>query len=194
MNGFEKRREQKKNQILDALSDLILTRNFKDIGIRELAEHANVSPASIYNFFGSKDELARQAFYRYAEQLSSDLITKLRADIPFKDKVKLLVDISMRKQEELNSEGIKNYMFEDPAFEEFLQEYSEKMIVMVSEIIEQGKVEGEISHAISTETIMLFMTCISDMVKNPKIRDAFNDKQMRKELSQLFFYGVFGKE
>ncbi|MFD2878441.1 TetR/AcrR family transcriptional regulator [Paenibacillus rhizoplanae] len=51
MNGFEKRRQKKKEQILQSLTKLIMTRNFKEIGVREIAQQAGVSPASIYNFF-----------------------------------------------------------------------------------------------------------------------------------------------
>ncbi len=63
MNGFQKRREQKKQQILRSLHNMIMNRNFQEIGVREIAKEAGVSPASIYNFFGSKEELAKQIFY-----------------------------------------------------------------------------------------------------------------------------------
>lgn len=57
-----KNAENRKKQILQSLIDMIMTRNFKEIGVREIAQHAGVSPASIYNFFGSKEELAKEIF------------------------------------------------------------------------------------------------------------------------------------
>ncbi|MFD1906409.1 TetR/AcrR family transcriptional regulator [Paenibacillus rhizoplanae] len=36
---------------MQSLTKLIMTRNFKEIGVREIAQQAGVSPASIYNFW-----------------------------------------------------------------------------------------------------------------------------------------------
>lgn len=62
MNGFEKRRQQKKKQILESLTDMVMTRNFKEIGVREIAQHAGVSPGSIYNFLAIKRSWPKKSF------------------------------------------------------------------------------------------------------------------------------------
>lgn len=193
MNGFDKRREQKKRQIIHALTDLVMTRNLKDIGVREIAERADVSPASIYNFFGSKEELAKQVIYYHMEE-SAAVFKELVEDkqLPFREKVNKLFELSMKKQESINSEGMKNLMFEDPDFQKHIEEYSQRTAVpILMQIIEQGKAEGEIAHAISTRAIMVFIGALTAMLSNPAVRDSM-DLELRKDFAQLFLYGVFG--
>ncbi|TCK86732.1 TetR family transcriptional regulator [Natranaerovirga hydrolytica] len=194
MNGFEKRREIKKNQIIDALKELIMVRNFKDIGVREIADRAGVSPASIYNFFGNKDELAKEVFYKYMEDIGNKFVEMIDSDLSFKEKVKRMFDDSVKYQEQLNSEGLKNFILEDPAFKKHVEEYAYKVTIpMMVRLIEQGKVEGYISNGISINTIVLFSSTFMNIFSNPEVRNNC-DVQTRKELTQLFLYGVFGDE
>ncbi|TCT16146.1 TetR family transcriptional regulator [Natranaerovirga pectinivora] len=194
MNGFEKRREIKKNQIIDALKDLVMVRNFKDIGVREIAERAGVSPASIYNFFGNKDELAKEVFYKYMEDVGEEFNIMVDSDLPFKEKVKRMFDDSIKYQEKLNAEGLQNFVLEDPAFKKHVEEYAHKVTIpMMVRLIDQGKAEGYISNAISINTIMLFTSALANMFSNPEIRN-YCDIETRKELTQLFLYGVFGDD
>lgn len=144
MNGFDKRRSEKKKQIIHALTDLIGTKNLKKIGVREIAEHANVSPASIYNFFGSKEELAKQVFFQVTEEVTEET-RKLIDDntLSFKEKVKQLLSVSLKRQELFNSEGLKNFMFEDKSFKKYIDKLvHEQQIPMFMRLIDQGKEEG----------------------------------------------------
>lgn len=192
MNGFEKRREEKKKQILHSLTDLVATRNLREIGVREIAERAGVSPASIYNFFGSKEELAKQVFYQVTEDAVGDFQQLAETDIPFKDKAKQLLELNNDNQSKLNSEGLKNFMFEDPDFRQHMEEYVATVAIPLFEkIIEQGKREGAISHGVSNRAIMLYFNAFSQLMGDPAFRESM-DVELRKDFSQLLMYGLFG--
>ncbi|SDY67559.1 DNA-binding transcriptional regulator, AcrR family [Evansella caseinilytica] len=194
MNGFDKRREKKKKQIIHALTDLIMTKNLKEIGVREIAEHANVSPASIYNFFGSKEELIKQAIYYLTEKETKKFVDLVDEDIPFKEKTNKLFSMSMAKQENMNSEGLKNIHFDDPAFQKYIKEFSEASVMpLFTKLLEQGKAEGEISHTVSNRAIMFYYNAILMLVSDPAVRNSM-DVELRKEITQLFLYGIFGNE
>jgi len=194
MNGFEKRRQQKKNQILQSLTDMIMTRNFKEIGVREIAQQAGVSPASIYNFFGNKEVLAKEVFYYQMDEAGKDFIKMMNSDLPFEDKMNKMYEVSVNNQESLNSEGLKNFMFEDPAFKEHIEQYASTVIIPeVMKLIEQGKAEGKIAGGVSAEAIMIFMNGIIAMMSNPSISEKLT-VDLRKELGNLFLYGIFGKK
>ncbi|WP_179088532.1 TetR/AcrR family transcriptional regulator [Paenibacillus sp. FSL R5-0766] len=193
MNGFEKRREQKKKQILQSLIDMIMTRNFKEIGVREIAQHAGVSPASIYNFFGSKEELAKEIFYHQIEESGKEFSLVMNSDIPFEDKMSKMYEVSVNNQETLNSEGIKNFMFEDPAFKEHVEDYARNVVIPeLMKLIEQGKAEGKIKGGVSAEAIMIFMNGIMTMLSEPSFVEKLN-VNVRKDLGKLFLYGILGK-
>lgn len=194
MNGFEKRREQKKKQILQSLTDMIMTRNFKEIGVREIAQHAGVSPASIYNFFGSKEELAKQIFYHQMDEAGREFSDMMNSDFPFEDKMNKMYEVSVTNQDTLNNEGMKNFMFEDPVFKEHIEDYASTVVIPeIIKLIEQGKAEGKIAGGISAEAIMIFMNGIMAMLSNPTTVEKLN-VDLRKELGDLFFYGIFGKK
>ena len=57
MDGFEKRREQKKKDILKAALSLFQQYGVQKVTISEIAKKANVSQVTIYNYFESKDNL-----------------------------------------------------------------------------------------------------------------------------------------
>ena len=57
MNQYQKTTEKKKQAIVQAALRLFKDKGFKETSIKSIAEAAEVSPVSIYNYFGSKDNL-----------------------------------------------------------------------------------------------------------------------------------------
>lgn len=194
MNGFEKRRQQKKKQILESLTDMVMTRNFKEIGVREIAQQAGVSPGSIYNFFGNKEELAKEVFYHQMEEAGKDFIQMMNSDLPFEEKMNKMYEVSVNNQESLTSEGMKNFIFTDPAFQTYVEQYANTVAIPeIMRLIEQGKAEGKVTGGVSAEAILFFMNGIVAMISNPSIAEKLT-VDLRKELGNLFLYGVLGKK
>jgi AcrR family transcriptional regulator len=53
----EKERAYRRDLILDAAMRLFTNRPFHEIGMRDIAEEAGISPASIYRYFTSRDDI-----------------------------------------------------------------------------------------------------------------------------------------
>ena len=60
----ERDREAVRRSILDAARDLFVTEGFQHVSIRKIAERIEYSPAAIYSYFPSKDDI----FYALAEE------------------------------------------------------------------------------------------------------------------------------
>src|SRR5437899_6286392 len=60
----ERDRESVRRAILDAARDLFVTEGFQNVSIRKIAEKIEYSPAAIYGYFPSKDDI----FYALAEE------------------------------------------------------------------------------------------------------------------------------
>jgi len=60
----ERDREAVRRRILDAARDLFVTDGFQNVSIRKIAERIEYSPAAIYGYFPSKDDI----FYALAEE------------------------------------------------------------------------------------------------------------------------------
>jgi AcrR family transcriptional regulator len=60
----ESERETRRNLILDAAVHLFATRNFNQVGMRDIAAEVGISPASIYRYFSDRDDLFLEALVR----------------------------------------------------------------------------------------------------------------------------------
>ena len=73
----ERERQAVRQGILDAARDLFLAEGYGNVSMRKIAERIEYSPAAIYSYFASKDEiffaLAEEAYRRLAERVSEEL-------------------------------------------------------------------------------------------------------------------------
>src|SRR5438045_8917576 len=60
----ERDREAVRRSILDAARDLFVTEGYRNVSIRKIAEKIEYSPAALYGYFPSKDDI----FYALAEE------------------------------------------------------------------------------------------------------------------------------
>ncbi len=60
-NARERRHERTRDAILSATMDLIVEKGFNNLSLREVAQRVDYSPAGLYEYFGSKDELIAAA-------------------------------------------------------------------------------------------------------------------------------------
>jgi len=73
----EKQKERRRRDIMDAASALIGEKGFDETSIEEIAAKAEVGPATVYNYFGSKNELLQAMFIDYIEEQAQEGETAL---------------------------------------------------------------------------------------------------------------------
>ena len=61
MNAYERRMKRNKERILQATLELFQVHGIKKTTTNDIAREAGVSPATVYNHFGSKEDLVRAA-------------------------------------------------------------------------------------------------------------------------------------
>ena len=91
MDGFERRRELKKRNILDAALNLFLTNGVQKVSIAEIASKAAVSQVTIYNYFESKDNLVHEVITYYVDRVWNDYEQLFNSSLPFYEKVKQII-------------------------------------------------------------------------------------------------------
>lgn len=74
----EQEREARKNLIMDAAISLFGHKSFKEVGMRDIARQAGISPASIYRYFADRDDLFVEAFARQCQEMEGRLQSILR--------------------------------------------------------------------------------------------------------------------
>lgn len=189
MNGFEKRRQEKKKAILTAAFELFNKDGLDAVTMIDIAKKAQVSKVSIYNYFGSKEELARQVLYDFMDRKLLEFIRNfLKSDLPFKEKLDIIYRLKIDSAEMLHESLFNNKILLSPKMQQFLNSYYEtKSKPLFIEFIEQGKREGEIDSNLSNEALLVYF----ESFKNISAM-SLNKKQLI-DLAKLIFYGLKGR-
>lgn len=85
----ERRRERNKNAILDIASELIQNNGIENISLRDIAKHADYSPAALYKYFDSKAAIVQAVQERENQKLIELLETVSRELSPTQRLVEL---------------------------------------------------------------------------------------------------------
>ena len=78
----EKEREARKQIIIDSALALFAKKPFYDVGMRDVADEAGVSPATLYRYFPSQEELFVEAFIQDISSVSLEFENMVKKEQP----------------------------------------------------------------------------------------------------------------
>ncbi len=189
MNGFERRREKIKDKILQAAFELFAAQGVKAVGIAEIAQRADVSQVSIYNFFGNKENLARQAVFTFMNIKAGEFKALVDSPIPFREKFEQMITVRMDTTQQYSEDFFQAEAYQDPSLQQFLAEYYQTRILPIfRDLIAQGKQEGSIAAELSDEAILMYIGMFNSSITRTDL-----PKKVQFDLGALFFYGLLGK-
>ena len=197
MNGFERRKEQKKDSIQRAALELFKVYGFKKVSINDIANKAGVSPVTIYNHFGSKDELVRKVVK--AQFLS--MLEKYRAIIdgesPFLEKLETIVFDKTEIASQFHGELAQTLLQNDPEMKQFIDTLWQRDVnQMTIDLLEEGKRQGYVNLETSQEALLLYLELFRRGVSaSPDLlADMEPNVTFFRELNYLFLYGLMGRK
>ena len=164
MNQYQKTTEKKKQAIIQAALQLFKEKGFKDTSIKSIAEVAEVSPVSIYNYFGGKDNLVALCVNDLFEEIAQQADNILNSDLDFKTKLDHAFALCQEKMSQQISDYFQDKMVEDSVFSTLLAKaITVKKRDIYRAYIELGKEEGLIAEDLSTELILNVMDALNGM-------------------------------
>ncbi|MEC0310624.1 TetR/AcrR family transcriptional regulator [Paenibacillus lautus] len=191
MNGYQLRTEKKKEQIMKTTFDLISKYGVDKTSITEISKHARVSPVSIYNYFGSKEELVRMTFVDYMSKIMNEYESLLDKPVPFQEKLELLLGARMNSVDQINADLIQ--ISHEPSVRELIETfYKERTIPFFVKLIEQGKQEGFIDPEISIEAALFYIQVFKEALARPGFITQASPTMLR-DIDRMFYYGLIGK-
>ncbi|MBA4496222.1 TetR/AcrR family transcriptional regulator [Paenactinomyces guangxiensis] len=196
MDGFQRRKERKKENIRRAAFELFSAYGVQKVSISEIAEKANVSQVTIYNYFGSKDGLLQDVIVDCMNKGWQEYRELVESDIAFPEMIDQFINEKTQFTGVLNPEFLQSFISNDPEIRRVVEEqFQTHGLPVLLKLIEKGKSQGYINQDISVEAILKYI----HMFKEAKYRlDTLSDDPKRnlrlsRELSALFFYGLMGK-
>ncbi|MDF2663700.1 MAG: TetR family transcriptional regulator [Paenibacillus sp.] len=196
MNGYDRRKQKKVEQIYDASFQLFAKHGFRKAGVNEIARMANVSPATIYNYFGTKERLYADMLMNWMDKQSERYENVLDSGLSFPGKVK---EIMLLEAGNLNviSDGLRNFPSSEqtglmPSIESFGEQ---KIRPLFIRLLAMGKQEGYIRPELTEETAMLYFTMYTNELGRywEASSDTGHVHQNIDQLLELFFYGLIGR-
>ncbi|WP_202710611.1 TetR/AcrR family transcriptional regulator [Sporosalibacterium faouarense] len=195
MNGFEKRREEKKKAILDAASKLFFKNGYKETNVEEIAEVANVSPASVYNFFDTKTNLyvktIEKAFYEAMDKYD-EILNSSRS---FHEKLMAFIKYKVNSQDSMSPDYFKAEDMQNPEIVVIISEVTKTRIIpFFVKLVKQGKEEGAVDESIDVNSVMTYINIFATGLATTQILKKMpKDQKLSEDIGKLFLFGFSGK-
>jgi AcrR family transcriptional regulator len=196
LNGFERRTERKKAAVRQAALELFRDHGVRRVTVGEIARRAAVSPVTIYNHFGSKEDLVRDAVKHFLSAMMEKYQAIILSDRPFLEKLESIVFDKTQIAATSNEEFMQTLVSNDPEIREFIDTMFQGQIRrMMTDFFEDGQRQGYIDPAVPLEMFLLYTDVFRQgILAHPHLLAApeQNEKLIRG-LSQLYLYGVMGQ-
>ncbi|MCR8842645.1 TetR/AcrR family transcriptional regulator [Paenibacillus sp. SC116] len=197
MNGYERRKQKKIDQIYSAALSLFLKHGFHKVSVQEIAKKAKVCPATIYNYFGTKEKLYADMLIDWMDKRLEQCEQILASEIDFPEKTKQIMLLEAKSVKVLfDDTAVKPLGAEMDEWGNQLQQYSEeKVMPFYMKYIALGKQEGFIKKDMTEETSMLYFTMYKNELER-YLSSAVTREQVDPHIDQLielFFFGLVGR-
>ncbi|KOY81196.1 TetR/AcrR family transcriptional regulator [Lysinibacillus macroides] len=192
MDGFEKRRDQKKKNILKAALTLFMEYGIHKVAIAEIAKKASVSQVTIYNYFDSKDNLVRFVFKFYVDQVWKEQKELLERNLPFNEKIKKIIFEKGTAASQISEKFFQDFMKDYASGQSYAEEiYEKEALPLLIKLFNEGREQGYIDAEVSDEAILFYLKMFQEYLqREDSTKMAL---PIAEELTKLFFYGIAGK-
>ena len=195
MNGFERRRQNKKNSILQAALQLFKQYGYNKVTVAEIAQKASVSQVSIYNYINSKENLKQELLIKLMDDYYLEIANILEKHDSMRLKLeKLLISIV-----DVVKRSSMQFLLESVANDTFVNEYyivkRAKIKNLIINFVEEGKKEGVIDDSVSTDAIAIYIEIFQYYFNNNTtvIAKFDNNPELFMEVHSLFLKGLVSK-
>jgi AcrR family transcriptional regulator len=197
MDGYQRRTEQKKESIRRAAIELFRVYGFNKVSIGDIARKAKVSHVTIYNHFGSKEELIRDVI----KTVSYDLLKKaheiIESDKPFLEKINGIIFSKSSLAAQYQGELIKMVARDYPEMKIFIDSLRENELdPLLDKLVEEGKRLKYINPDLSPRSILYYFTIIRNGVYADRevLENIEIDTKLAYDLNYLALYGLIEKQ
>ncbi len=194
----EKQRIEREALIIQAAEEVLQEKGYYDTSMDEIAARVGIAKGTIYTHFPGKEELVIAIFQRIMETFLQGIDGAIAAATTPTAKLEALLEFIYTgfysKQTRLlssmyNGVDIKRMIVEKGGC---MSELWESLVSHVTQLLEEGKVAGEITSSIPTNVMVFSFFCLF----SPKSYDRLllgediSQDDLFRELRRIYFNGV----
>ncbi|MFV0342975.1 MAG: TetR/AcrR family transcriptional regulator [Anaerocolumna sp.] len=175
MNGYEKRTQEKKIQVLEAAFHIMNTdTEIENITMEEIAKTAKVGKTSIFKYFGSKENLVQAVFIYYLDKIGDSTREILAENRPFEETLIAISQCKINLLKTVNKKfylNLMNYLTitGDDGLTMMMQQYTKESYGMMLDLFHRGRKEGKVDLKYSDEFLLLYFQALVEGISSPQI-------------------------
>lgn len=193
MDGFQRRKEQSKRNILKATETLLSKHGIDKVSISEIASKAGVSQVTIYNLFGSKNSLIYDCFRIITNRLIGHFHEVSKLDKPYPEKLEDIFNFAIEINESYPGLRDVDYL-NHPQLRQLRGSLLEQERQTFLEFIKEGQKQGYLNLDLSDESIeVYFEVILQGMTSSPELHArTHHNPTLFHDFLLIMLYG-FGK-
>lgn len=186
-----KKEPKKKTQIVQAADQLFKKFGIKKVTVEEICQEAGASKMTFYKYFANKIELVKYLW----QQITDDSMQKLdeldRRDIPFTEKIKVLLKMKEDATSEMGIEYIHDYLEVIPELHGFYNEIYSQVMVKFMDMIRRAQEGGEVRKSMRPEFFLTVVRQLTELAKDEKLAAMYdNYTEFALEINNFLYYGI----
>ena len=181
-----------RSNIVASAYSLMTTKGIRATCIQDICEKADISAVTLYKYFRSKEEIAREVTRRlYSARFRESLAITKDSESTFPQKVHnllgYLIDVQHEKAPDISHEF--SGVVEDSAqIKKTIDEWHDELW---RELIGTGRQEGYISQNLNDRALQLYIDVFTHYIEDGMHLDAMEEQ--RSDIETMLIFGVEGK-
>jgi AcrR family transcriptional regulator len=175
MDGYIKRTQEKKNQVLKAAFDLMnRDAGIENLTMDEIARNAKVSKTSVFKYFGSKENLIYEVFKIFLQKIGDSAREIMADNKPFEETLILMSQNKIHYFKEVNKQFYIDLMDfytkkGDDGLTLIMQQYNRESLSIMLELFHRGRKEGKVDLKYSDEFLIIYFQSLVEGISSPHI-------------------------
>lgn len=175
MNGYEKRTQEKKNQVLEATFHLMNTdTGIENLTMDDIAKNANVGKTSIFKYFGSKENLIQEVFEFFLNKIRETALEIMAENKPFEETLIAMSQNKINHLEKINKQFYLDLMDfatkkDDNGLSTMMQQYTKESYNIMLDLFHRGRKEGKVDLKYSDEFLLVYFQALVEGISSPHI-------------------------
>lgn len=175
LNGFQKRTEAKKKQILESTFELMnMDDGKKNLTMDEISRHANVAKTTVFKYFGNKENLIHEVYKHFLEGMGDTAKKIMAENRPFEETLREMSQNKIHYLSKINQSFYLDLMEyitekEDNGLSLMMEKFAKESYSIMLDLFHRGRKEGKVDLKYSDEFLLLYFRTLVEGVSNPQV-------------------------
>ncbi len=186
----KKRRSKKRDMIVGTATELFTKHGIRRITVEEICREAGASKMTFYKYFDNKVDLLRHIWQNWFDEGYSKLDEIDAKQIPFKEKMELLIEWKMELIKRMSPEFIGEILHAAPELVEFIHEMRNKNFSLFMEFVTKAQDRGDMRR-MHPAFFMAAMNKMQEILADEDLAKVYPDRlNLIREVHNFLFFGI----